>query len=361
MKKLLVLLTLVVGIIGFSTGVFAADVCTSCKGDTYSKVPCTGTEQSTCSPFNYQTGQGYCSWSGNHVIFAICNCADAGVSFIAGQRIGIRMTILVNGVAGERGAYWADPASDNVRFALHASVTSACDAQTIYTSQFGPGTFYKSDRHTVATPYAGSTCKIESANQATVLVTNPANGYIISASDELNKLSYWNIEIPRIRIDPAVLYNGELISVKIETLIQDTGGICADCVASCECIVVVAQACCAGSSFSCTFPYFTSLTAPTATNNFWNGISIVNTSTKVGTATLYAYENDGTTNAHTKTVSIPAKGMFVDFLENITFTPAVTGGTRAYIKVTADFDVDGFAMMGQSIDAGDSMGYLCRK
>lgn len=366
MKKLMVLLTLMVLVFGFSASAFAI-TCTGCKGSAYANVPC-ATEQAGCLPFDYQTGVGYCTspaFGGNHVIFPVCDCADAGINFAAGQRIGVRMTILVNGVAGEKGAYWADLlTSHNIYFSRHASAGilagGACAAPEPAIDSFGPGAFYKSDGVTPATPINGAACTVVAANQTTVLVTDPANGYTITAADETNKLSYWRIHVPQIRIDPAVLKAGEIISVKVELLNQLTGGICAKCVAVCECTVIVAKACCSATN-SCTFPYFTSLTAATPANNWWNGIAITNTGVLPGTATLYAYESDGVTVAHTAVVDVPAKGVYVNTLDQIGWSGTVTGGVRAFIEVTTTFPMEGFAMIGQAKVDGDSLGYLCRK
>ncbi len=65
MKKLLVLLTVAVGLFGFSTGAFAQgllDVCSSCpKGDTVGTIGCDvpGQEGGSCTYFDYESGYGY--------------------------------------------------------------------------------------------------------------------------------------------------------------------------------------------------------------------------------------------------------------------------------------------------------------
>ncbi len=275
------------------------------------------------------TNQGSRNTGSYKAIFSVCNCLDAGTNFVAGHRIGIRLTILVNGQAGENGAYWSDPASANVQFGLFPTIASACSAEA-YTTEFGPGKFFKSDQTTeVTTLIADPDCDVPSDNQATVIVTDPDQGYTITGPDETNKLSRWWINIPEIRIDPSVLHNGEKISVKIETLDQSTGGICALCVATCECIIDVAFVCPAGSSTSsCLFPYFTSTTAATAESPYWNGIAIVNTSSTAGTATLTVHQKDGTIATFT-TPEIAGGSMFVSALEGINFDGNHRGNRRA--------------------------------
>lgn len=384
MKKILVLLTLVVGLFGFSTGASAQliDICNSCKGGTdLGNIACQGA-QANCDNvvFNYQTRLGYddgvplydYSSTRYRAIFNICNCETAGTSFVEGHRIGIRLTLLVNGVAGDgKGAYWADPNSANIQFGMYAKPEDTC-AVGAYLSlgaindagqprAFGPGAFYKADGITPKTPIADTFCTaVASANQAVTLVTNVDAGYKITSGDVLNKLSRWWIIIPNIRIDPTVLKNGETISVKIETLDQATGGICATCVATCECVIDVAKICPQGGSSTCFFPYFTSTTDATSDNPYWNGIAIVNNGKTAGTATLSVYQQDGKTGTFT-TGTIAAGSMFVAALENIGFTGTGLGGKPVYIKVTSTFgNIDGFAMIANS-GSGESMGYLCRK
>ena len=380
MKKLLVLLTLAVALFGFSAGAFAQalDVCSTCGHKCALGVvacPQAGQSAAVCEPFDFETGAGYSSGRGTYptdycnAVFSICNCLNAGTTFVAGHRIGIRMTILVNGQAGQLGAYWSAPSSANVEFAMYATSTEACTTP-VYTQSFGPGKFFKTNSSGVATTEvtslaSGSTCTVGTANQATQIITNVEAGYTITLADETNKLSRWRINIPWIRIDPAVLKNGEKISVKIETLDQATGGICADCVATCECIVDVALVCSDLISGSeCLFPYFTSTTAPNDGQPWWNGIAITNTSAYPGTATLSVHQSDGTTTTKTGTYTtptIPAGGIFVRALEAISFTGTGLGDVPAWIQVTTTFPtMDGFAIIADT-STGESMGYLCRK
>ncbi|MHB8910683.1 MAG: hypothetical protein ACYDAA_17555 [Syntrophales bacterium] len=376
MKKLVVLLIVAVGLLGLSTGAFAQalDVCNSCKGGTtLGTIACVG-EQSTCVPaiFNYQTRSGYSGVTSPYTmdatpyraIFNVCNCTNAGTTFVTGHRIGIRMTILVNGTATDtQGAYWADSAATTVDFRAFAQPADTCvvgawTATSVKT--FGLGSYYKADGTTAATPTSASPCATAADNRAVIYQTNADQGYTIQATDETLKLSRWWINIPNIRVDPATLHNGEVIAVKIETLDQSTGGICALCVATCECTIEVAKVCPQGGASSCLFPYFTSTTAANGTQPYWNGIAIVNTGSTAGTATLKVYQKDGSTGTFT-TPSIPAKSMYVAALENVGFTGTGLGDQPLYINVTSTFgSIDGFAMIANT-ETGESMGYLCRK
>jgi len=111
MKKLLVLLTLMVGLFGFTAGA-SAQVCTSCGGTDIRNVPCVD-EQGACEAFDYDLNSwpsdGYCASSKDkyRAIFDICECVDPNDKFVLGTSISIRMTILVNGASGANGAYWS--------------------------------------------------------------------------------------------------------------------------------------------------------------------------------------------------------------------------------------------------------------
>ena len=375
-KKLLVLLTLAVGFFCFSTAAQAQaiDVCNSCKGgDVVGTVGCPQEGQESCIsyPFGYQTRFGYLytdtltfEETPYRAIFNVCNCTNAGTTFVAGHRIGVRMTILVNGLTGENGAYWAGgPDSDVIRFGRFAQPADTCGASAAasLTDRFGHGKYFASDGTTPKMALVGTGCTVPSAYRATVLITNQDEGYTITPDDVLNKLSRWWIVIPMIKLDTSVLHDGEMISVKIETLDQNTGGICAACVATCECTIEVARVCPPRTMGSfCRFPYFTSTTSATPDQPWWNGIAIVNTSSQAGTATLSVFQQDGKTGTYT-TPQIPAKSMYVKPLDQIPFTGSGLGGLPLYLEVASTFPaLDGFAIIANT-DTGESMGYLCRK
>jgi len=384
MKKILVLLAVAMGIFAFSTGAFAAataDIvsCLSCDKCTLGVLPCPnetvqGGPTPTCGYFDYDAadGQGYGYYSGRtslsncRAIFPICDCEDTATIFTQGHTIGVRMTIMVNGAYGQKGAYWSQPGDADIEFGKYKSKSLACSTAG-YGSNFGPGTWWKTDSTGASTTQVNTlagnpTCDVAAGNQATLLVTDVTAGATISVADEVNKRSYWKIDVPPIRIDPSVLHNCEIISVKIELLDQSTGGICADCVAVCECIIDVAKVCCpsTGGSASCLYPYFSSTTEANDAQPFWNGIVVVNTSSVAGSATLTVYQQDQKVGTYTIS-EIKANSMFVQALENIGFSGSGLGDKPVYINVTTTFpSMDGFAIIANTA-TGESMGYLCRK
>jgi hypothetical protein len=245
MKKLIVLIILSAAVFSLSTGALAqgAPVASTCS-ETIGMLPFYQPEQGTCTYFDFQTGYGYClagkSVYSNKAIFALCNCPSTNEDFFTGSKIGVRMTILVNDLVGQRGAYWAT--TDNViHFGKYESTDDACDGVADF--NFGPGHFYKTTDLTPSgyiTPYTGTACDVPASQQATVYVTDQTvGGYDILSGDYGS--TRWFVQIPPIRIDPAILHSREVIKVKVEFLNQNSGhGICANCSSVCAGEIIVA-------------------------------------------------------------------------------------------------------------------------
>lgn len=364
MKRLLVLLTVMVAVFGFTAGAFSQTVCETCKCP-LRNVDCgLATGQgvtAVCGEFDFDLNtplDGYCTWSAINncrLIFEICNCASSA-SFLPGLALGIKMTILVdkhNGagpVAGENGAYWsgiAPPAA--ITFADAATYTAACALRPPLARTFGAASYFRADGTTAAAPLATTACAVPAGSRA-VILTTPASAFTIVAGMG----SYWQIDVPPIRIDPSVLHNGETIYVRAE-LYDPTAPapICPVCVAClCQCDIPVATVCCTtpAPSTTLTYNYFTSLTA----GDYWNGIAIANNTATAGSCTLTAREQDSSVG--TATVSVPANGLFVDLLENIVWSGTGLGGVPCYITAVCDWGgAFGFAMMANG--SGASMGY----
>jgi len=373
MKKLLALLTLMVAFFGFTAGAFSAvgdPVCVTCKGS-LRNIPCptaSGQATASCKSFDYDdaTGglsnvaigtTGYCTILGTaenyRAIFSICNCTNAA-TFIPGLKVAIKMTILVNAVAGERGAYWSQRVGEfpaTIKFMDSPTAAGACAiAVANQTKSFGPATiYYLSDGTTVSVPDVTGGCAVAASGRTTILTNGVGIGYNIVATDG----PYWWIDIPPIRVDSTVVASGAIITVRIE-LFDATAvlPICPSCITPlCACDIQVAQMCCStATSTTLSFPYFTSLT----TGSYWNGISISNPTTAAGSCVLTARAKNGTVG--TSTVAVPATSMFVDFLENLTWAGTGLGGSPVYITAVCNYGgAFGFAMMANGTH--DSMGY----
>lgn len=357
-KKVLGLLTVMIAVFGFSTGAFAAwgdEICTTCKSCTVDNVACEAGEQEDilCYEFDYDNryiADGYCVDSDAEkcrAIFNICNCENPE-DFLSGQTIGVRMTVLVDGEDGENGAYWSGTADANVEMRQYGTEADACeDMADVYDKEFGPGKFYLSDLETEvpqATLVDNPTCEVVAAARATVILTDPIEGYTITPQDAIDKLSHWWIDVAPIRIDPNVLNNGELISVKIELLNQESGGICADCTCVCECIVDVAIVCCADdASYSMYFPYLVTQDAA------WNtGIVVTNLGSSVAIADMEATftltDGTGAEFTYTKTDFETKVWAFVIDVELPNFSGTPLPGT-AWLNVETNFSVDGWHFM----------------
>ena len=360
MKKLLVLITVMVAVFGFSTGAFAAwgdPICTTCKGCYVEEIPCkisAGQDVTpVCPGFEYDTfpGQtprsGYCK--GNlqncRAIFNICNCEDPAI-FDVPETIGIRMTVLVDGVAGQLGAYWADPTVNAIDMYTYGTADGEPCGTLANTETFGAIDYWQSDRITAATPLPGISCDpIPAGNQAVVLFSaTPTTGYDIQAIDVTEKRHEWWIDIPGMRIDRNVLHNDELISVKIELLAAGTGGICADCDAVCECIVDVANVCCEEAVISkCMyFPYVLPGATEWHTGIVVTNISDVAIADMVATFTLT--DKTGAVFTYTKddfTSKVWSSWLNV-ILAEFSGTPEIG---PAWLKVSTNFGVDGYEFL----------------
>ncbi len=370
MKKLLVLITVMTAVFGFSTGAFADwgdPICTTCKGCQVEHIPCTiGTGQDVtplCPGFEYDSfpfqpiRSGYCTnvnlganLQNCRAIFNICNCENPAI-FDDGEIIGIRMTVLVDGVAGQLGAYWADPSVNNIAMYTYGTADGEpCGTVLGNPENFGPIDYYQSDRVTAATPLAGSSCDpILAANQAVVLFsTDPTLGYLIDATDVLEKRHEWWIDIPGLRIDRNVLHNEELISVKIELLAAGTGGICADCDAVCECIIDVANVCCEKVAVSkCMyFPYVLPGDTAWGTGIVVTNISDVAIADMVATFTLT--DKTGAEFTYTKSdfTSKVWSAWLNDILPEFSGTPEIGS---AWLKVSTNFSVDGYEFLTDGV------------
>ena len=360
MKKILVLLTIMVAFFGFTAAAFAV-TCGQCKCE-LRDIPCPSASQglaAACTGFDYDlhtAADGYCTQGDPtnqcKLIFPICDCATAPW-FTAGANVGVKMTILVDGMSGERGAYWSGTGVPGIiGFEPSATYNAACLAAAL-TRTFGAPNFWNSTGTVAIAPAAltvDPTCTVPVGSRATIMTT--PIGYLIGLVDA--GLPYWQIDVPPIRIDPAVIASGAKVSVKVELYdVTAIPGVCPACVGClCDCTIEVAVVCCSVGAPITTlnFPYFADLTDA---SGWWNGIAINNPSAAAGSCTLTANEKDG--NVATATVSVPAGGMFVDLLQNIAWVGA-TGGLSANVTAVCNYaGATGFAMMSNY--GGDSMGY----
>ena len=366
MKKIFTLALVVATALVFTTGAFA-DPCSNCKCP-LRNVPCPVTTQAApavCNEFDFDlnnAADGYCTFSvANNckAILHVCDCLPDPTAFVQSLDVGIRMTLLVDGVAGDHGAYWSAGAAalGPIQVDLAANWAAACaltfhgsPAATAFGTFGAPPLFYDATNALIA-PGAlvdNPTCTVPAASRAVVLECALAPGYIVPAVVPPGAGDYWWIDIPPVRIDPALIASGSVVSVKIELLDNSGASLCGGCTL-CECIIPIAQVCCAAAApaTNLTFPYFA------ANASYWRGLSVCNLGATAGTATLTLHDPDGDTA--TASLSVPAGGLATASVDSLSWVGAADVNGRSYIQAVCDFAALGFAMMGNGSEA---MGYI---
>lgn len=387
MKKIIIFLMAATMVIGFSGISFAADTCETCIAPGTIDRACPIEEQGDCysEPFDYEDAAydpNYCTdpKAPRRVIFPACDCEN----FVEGDYIDIRMEILVNGLSGDNGAYWAQNVN-SIDVGTYSSSAAACDDGLNYDGDFlGPFEYLyydsQGDLETGSPLTGGYYCEsIGDSNRVTVIQPDAdlintdclEHGYMITAENDLNNEAYWAINIPYIRFDQNMVQAGDVIEVRIclakaivdtrtggdfpcEYPIVDLGGICDDPACCCT-FEVGTLGCCLEDLVlggKLIYPYATEMNNAT----WWYGMVITNISDEDGVADVTVYETDGDTA--TISVDVAANNMFVT---NNQALMAAFGGdigdARAYFEVNCDFTASGFLFIGND-DKAEAMGYL---
>lgn len=315
----------------------------TCKGANCGTILIGSSDQTTatCSAFDFEGTSGYCTGT------AFTNLHKASRFVLQSSQpyevtgYTVKMEILVNDQTGEHGVYWSNTPPQYGNF-----TTSAAACSSPITGALSTPTYLRGDGTTAAVPVppiAGSCTGVAAAAKAVTINTVTQNLFVLGDS-------YLFIDFPPLNYNLAEVQAGDIVTVRV-TLSKSTCGIVnvsTICIGTFGCTAAPVTI-----SNTLTFPYFTSLTA----GDFWNGIVVTNLSASAGSATFTAYEKDGSSG--TATAAVGANSMFVDLLENMTWTGTGLGGQPLYIVVTTNFNADGFAMMAN--DSHDSMGYLPRK
>ncbi len=393
MKKIITFLMAATMILGFAGISLAADTCATCVEPGTINRACAIEEQGDCysSPFDYEDTDmesNYCNDPKipRRVIFPACDCDN----FVEGDMIDIRMEILVNGQAGDNGAYWAE-AVNSIDMGTYTGQSAACadyheiDGQDNdnYSGAFeGPFEYWYYDAEGLLQegyPVEGSlSCANISDSDRVTIIQPDANeingyciphGYMITQQDDINNLSNWAIDIPHMRFDQTMVQEGDVISVRIclaaAIVVEgegqtdpcqdvDLGGNCDD--TGCCCTFEVGTLGCCLEELTLggklIYPYATEM------NNadWWYGFVITNLDSEAGMAEITVYETDGDTA--TITVEVAANNMYVS---NNQALMAAFGGdigdARAYFEVDAEFTASGFLFIGNDAKA-EAMGYL---
>lgn len=292
------------------------------------------------------------------VTFKICDCADAD-EFITGAEIGVKMTSLTEGV------YWSNTATIDLVNGFWITdeqpvcPNSVTDRSWLMANDEKMGManatqflFYNAEDDTsipgsVANTseynYDGEDCEVPDIAKFVEIKSvdamgDPA-GYIIDAMDEG---LWWTFEIPPMVVDwaEAMANRGNWAQVKVELVLVEDVGICADCVTICECIVDVFRICAEGEEQEIYFPYVLNEI------DLWaSGIAISNVSTATPinemVAEITVIDGDGVSQTATKsdfTTQVTA-WMFEDLMAELGLT--VPSGTVVVI-VKGNFNIDGY-------------------
>jgi len=288
----------------------------------------------------------------------MCQClvSEGGpwANLIAGNTVDVSMEILVNGVAGDNGVYWAEYIDTNlIAMETYVSSTAACADTTGLNSRFiGDWTFYDADDVVVTTLETGGNCAVAAANRAVKFVATPGqtadkHGYVITTTDVTNKLDTWIVDIPAMRADSAVTSRGDVISVRVcfTKGDEETGGVCGSCEGCC-CVVEIGTLCCDAEADSCCV-YHPYVVAEDPYGNWGTGLVVTNVGGLVAPADMEA------TLTLTDAVGVSVTATLDDFDGTVLMTPLdslswsggpFTGGA-CWLKIDANFAVDSYVYM----------------
>lgn len=369
MKKFMFLGTLMAVMLAFSFTAVANEVeCDTCKNFSLVNITCAG-EQSECY-------DAMPDWQ--DIVFPVCDCEDADNEFLAGNQIGVRMTILTEAV------YWGDenPAIGNAPYftgydelTLVARNDDECncvlDPQGDPCPQYGAFCILYYDENENIVQPGNHSCQVPNSEKAKIAGCDRADaGSSFVTIPEVNGgigvqpwdgFSFWSIEMPPLRLDyDEVLagdLQGETVRVKIELVKPGQGGICqGPCQVICECIVEVAYICGPPTATSdCIyFPYVFTQNLPWVT-----GIAITNLCPDSVPpadmeATFTLTDQTGAAVTYTKDdfTTTVWNGILDLMLTEFSGTPAAG---PAWLKIHTNFAVDGYQFVTDSNFGGSSL------
>lgn len=293
----------------------------------------------SCDYFDFESTYGYCSGSDNGNRLIIAATADMQVTDYI-----VTLEVMTDGV------YFTDEGLDAVSF---ENTADACADDNAITGDSASGSeisYFDADGDAVtplSTADATNECDVEAANQAVKLVTEAMTPVGANARALL-------IDVPALTYDLDEVTDGDEVEIKVTVTKAPCGDIITDTfsVGTFGCIPTT-------YSYGMSFPYFTAMTG----DSFWDGFAIVNKSGVAGTADLTIYEADG--DVFTASVDVDSHSMAVQLTSDLLASATQVSGSgtlgdaRFYMEVSADFNVDGFAMMADPA-TGESMGYLPR-
>jgi len=249
----------------------------------------------------------------------------------------LQLDILVNGEEGANGVYWTN---NSVLTAGYDTSAAACVATNSSGTSVSGGSYtYTNALGKTATPGTDTDCSIADTAKAVRLVTGESTLNLGVTND------YLYINLPSMAFDSSEFTAGDILSVKVTLIKAPCGELFSGAweigTAGCGAAVVATTA---------TYPYFGK------TGAYLNAIVVTNLGDVAGTANFTLYEEDG--DSFTASEAVAARGLYVNLLNNLTWTGTGTqGDSRGYVVVTADFSLSGAAMITNP-STGESIGYI---
>ncbi|GBC60203.1 hypothetical protein DENIS_1154 [Desulfonema ishimotonii] len=303
-----------------------------CKGAKADNIPMPeeGQNSTSCAPFDYESGAGYCTAAnlGRRIVI------KRNTAFSASEKFGVRLQIV-----SPSEVYWGAAGVGYNTMATPTCTIASADTLT--------ATATDANGNAVTEFATGGTCTVTSDQDAKTLTT----AFGIGFANETQTAIY--VDMPQLVYTSAVS-EGDTVQVEVSLLKQPCGEIFTTT------IDLGTFGCQNTASDALLFPYFTNMADG---DGWWDGIVITNLASFDGTATIAVYEADG--DRGEQEVAVKANSQYVSLLNTILgdFSMTATAGSgqlgdsSAYIMVTTDFNADGFAMMG---DGTQAQGYLPR-
>ena len=296
---------------------------------------------------------GYCE--GTHRNNRVIIQETSGTPFASGN-YQVQLEILVDGVGGDQGAYFAG----NIGTATFTNATDACASEESATSQ--PTILYnaQNESNVYAIDASGTNgdlafaptdtdCGIDADNRITKVKTEEIS--LFNGSDE----DFLFVDIPNIVWDRSLFTEGETLSVKVTLLKSPCGTIFSGewCVGTLGC----EEATDVCKEYSRVYPYFGRNGA------YVNVFGITNTSASDVTYDVTIYEKDG--DIFTASVPVGAHKINAVLLHSLAVTTAdnagggVFGDEQSYVVVKGSMPFEGIiyvtnATTGQSFSGSPS-------
>jgi hypothetical protein len=327
----------------------------ACDKSDVGTIPMGAAQQAACL-FDYETGLGYCpDHLGDHRLMF----QNTNNYFPEDYTYTVTLTILVNGVGGDNGVYFN---TNTIGFTTRNARALICDdVDDVADNQYAATAVD-------ALAFATGNC-VDNNRTRQVRMTYPANTGAIAVDHNF----LW-IDIPTIAYQTTgvnAVTSGDSVTITVDVTANNTaqdpcGG---RNFAFTDTIPVGRFVSDCGQNFSVVFPYLTDVVdADGDATDWWSGLAVTNMGNLAGSADIYVYETDGdtaqvTVNMAPHSIQAWILGSSAGALYTLpgltTSAGATLGNARSYIVVCSDFNVDGFALLGNP-EYGYAQGYLPR-